>query len=69
MKKYKPTAAEVDALFNVLPGLHDSIIVNNDSFDEEETDKNQKIVIYKEVKNLYKACLKINQARKNLPFA
>lgn len=68
MKRYQPTTEEIDALFIVAPFLNDAIEINNDYFYDEETTDYQRKVIFESSKAMFKACLKIIQSNKLLPF-
>lgn len=68
MKRYQPTTEEIDALFTIAEYLHDAIEINNSYFDDEETDDEQRKVIFESSKKIYKSCLTIYKANNALPF-
>lgn len=69
MKQYQPTEKEIDALFIIAPFLHDAISINELYFYNDETDDEERKIIYEASKNIYKSCLKIHECNKSLPFA
>lgn len=68
MRRYNPTTEEIDALYTVAEHLNDAININNDHFYDEETDNEQRKVIFEATKKIYKSCLTIYKANKSLPF-
>lgn len=68
MRRYQPTTEEVDALFIVNPSLNEAIDINNDHFYDEDTTNEQRELINKSIKNIYKYCLKISISNTLLPF-
>jgi len=69
MKCYEPTEAEINALFIIAPFLYDSISVNKQYFYDDDTDDNERKIIYASIKNIYKSCLNIYDSNKLFPFA
>ena len=68
MRRYQPTTDEVDALFIIAPHLYNAIVINNDYFHDDETTNEQRVVIHESTETIYKACLQIINANKQLPF-
>ena len=68
MKRYQPTTEEIDALFTIADYLHDVIEINNQYFYDEDTDDEQRKIIYNSTKEIYRSCLVIYNTNKLFPF-